>query len=144
MSQPPNSNGPVRSYEDLLVWHRSLELAEQVYRASSAFPRDEVYGLTSQMRRAAVSVVSNIAEGHERHSRGEFLQFLGHARGSLAQLDTQTRLATRLNLMTQAAATQLAEKIAEVGRMLNALRKSLMSKDAARSDSSPQPPAPSP
>ena len=80
--------GTIKSYEDLIVWQKALDLAEEIYRATRQFPKDELYGLTSQMRRAAVSIASNIAEGHERNSRGEFLQFIGHARGSLAELET--------------------------------------------------------
>src|SRR5580704_883837 len=90
----------VRSYRDLIVWQKSLELAEAVYTATKSFPKEEIYGLTSQMRRAAVSVASNIAEGHSRQTRGEFLQFLGMSRGSLAELQTQAILAARLDLLT--------------------------------------------
>lgn len=92
---------------------------------TGAFPKNEIYELTSQLRRAAVSVVSNIAEGHERNTRGEFLQFLGQARGSLAEVDTQTRLASRLDLTSKETSAQFAERIAEVGRLLNGLRRSL-------------------
>ena len=83
----------VRSYRDLVVWQRAISLAEDVYIATRTFPKEEVYGLTSQMRRAAVSIASNIAESQARPGRGELLQFLGYARGSLAELGTQVTLA---------------------------------------------------
>ena len=102
-----------------------MALAEQVYEVTTLFPKEEIYGLTSQMRRAAVSIASNIAEGQARQSRGEFLQFLGHARGSLAELETQTVLAQRLKLLTPESNTNLSELIAEVGRVLNGLRNAL-------------------
>ncbi len=87
---------PVRSYRDLTVWQRSMTLAELVYAATSQFPKSELYGLVSQMRRAAISIPSNIAEGHSRISTGGYVQFLGIARGSLAELETQIELAKRL------------------------------------------------
>lgn len=104
-----------------------MTLAEVVYAASSEFPKQEIYGLTSQMRKAAVSVASNIAEGQARHSRGELLQFLGYARGSLAELETQSILSARLGLVTSQSESRLTDLIAEVGRLLNGLRKSLKS-----------------
>ncbi len=78
----------VRSYRDLNVWKKSIELVTEIYRCTQLFPKQETYGLTSQMRRAAVSVPSNIAEGHARVSTGEFRQFLGHALGSLVEIET--------------------------------------------------------
>ena len=116
---------PVRSYRDLIVWQRAMTLAEDVYTATRKFPKEEIYGLTSQMRRAAVSVVSNIAEGQARQGRGELLQFLGIASGSLAELGTQMTLAARLGFLAPDIDQSLSELIAEVGRLLNALRKSL-------------------
>ncbi len=117
----------VRSYRDLIVWQRAMVLAEQIYAVTKNFPKEEIYGLTSQMRRAAVSIASNIAEGHGRQSRGEFPQSLGHARGSLAELHTQVTLAARLKLMSEADERLLSESVAAVGRPLNGLRKSLKS-----------------
>jgi four helix bundle protein len=122
----------VKDFRELIVWQKAMVLAEVVYRATRAFPKEEIYGLTSQMRRAAVSVVSNIAEGQARASRGEFLQFLGHARGSLAELETQTMLSTRLGLLSSDVEPSITNAIAEVGRLLNGLRKSL--KPAVPSD----------
>src|SRR6478752_8675219 len=99
MNTDPRKNA-VRSFQDLIAWQRSLDLAEHVYQATRAFPKEEIYGLTSQMRRAAVSIASNIAEGHARQTRGEYIQFLGIARGSLAELETQTILAARLDMLS--------------------------------------------
>ena len=76
----------IKSYQDLVVWQKGIDLCESVYRVSAAFPIEEVYGLTSQIRRAAVSVPSNIAEGAGRITKGEFIQSVGHARGSLLEV----------------------------------------------------------
>jgi four helix bundle protein len=119
------SHSAVKSYRDLLVWQKAMLLAEAVYVATRELPKEEVYGLTAQMRRAAVSVVSNIVEGQARQTRGEFLQFLGHARGSLAELETQIILAARLSLLTPTVERSLLDLIADVGRLLNGLRNSL-------------------
>lgn len=89
----PADNG-VLSYRDLKVWVKGISLAKQVYELTGGFPKSEMYGLTSQMRRAAVSVPSNIAEGHARRHRKEFRQFIHHALGSLAELDTMRIIAT--------------------------------------------------
>jgi four helix bundle protein len=112
-------------YKDLIVWQEALKLAELVYSATRSFPRDELYGLVSQMRRAAVSVASNIAEGQARITRGEFLQFLGHARGSLAELNTQSVIAHPLKMLQHDDPVRMQEQIATVGRLLNALISSL-------------------
>ncbi len=120
-----SQNAPVRSYRDLIVWQKALDLAEKVYEATRKFPKEEIYGITSQMRRAAVSIASNIAEGHARHTRREFFQFLGIARGSLSELQTQVILAARLRMLDDEQESELNDRIAEVGRMLNALRKSI-------------------
>jgi four helix bundle protein len=117
--------GQIRSYQDLIAWQKAMKLAEEIYRATSDFPKEETFGLKVQMRRAAVSVASNIAEGHARSTAGEFVQFLGHAKGSLAELETQTILSHRLELLGDDFHTQLADAIAEVGRLLNGLRNSL-------------------
>src|ERR1017187_7464624 len=98
-----------------------MDLTEQVYRVTSDFPRQETYGLTSQMRRAAVSVPSNIAEGKGHRSDPEFVRFLFHARGSLLELQTQILIARRLNYLTEERAGELCGHAAGIGRGLNAL-----------------------
>jgi four helix bundle protein len=85
----PFTNPKPEGYEDLIVWQKGMEMVKEVYEITRTFPRDEKFGLVSQMRRAAVSVPSNIAEGQARHSTGEFVQFISHAEGSLAELNTQ-------------------------------------------------------
>ena len=108
-------------YRDLLVWQKAVDLVALVYEQTKLFPREEMFGLTSQMRRAAVSVPSNIAEGQGRSSRGEFQQFLGHARGSLLELETQIEIAARLTFLRREQADDLLERSEEVNRMLNGL-----------------------
>ncbi|MGB8732614.1 MAG: four helix bundle protein [Candidatus Sulfotelmatobacter sp.] len=109
------------SYRDLKVWRKGMELVTEIYRATRLFPRDEVYGLTSQLRRAAVSVPSNIAEGQARFSQKEFHRFLGHARGSLVEIETQIMIAGNLGYLSLQQGKALLDKTAEVGRMLNGL-----------------------
>src|SRR5439155_18249577 len=111
------------SYRDLLVWQKAIALVTEIYRATRSFPKEEVYGLTSQMRRAAVSIPSNIAEGQARLTKGEFRQFLGQAKGSLAELDTQLVIAQHLGFL--ADSEPLSGRLSEVGRMLNGLIASL-------------------
>ena len=113
------------SYKDLIVWQKAKTLAGNIYRATDSFPAKETYGLTSQMRRAAVSVVSNIAEGQGRLTKGEFQQFLGHSRGSLLELETQRAIAVDLQYLTAVVSHDLETKIAEVNRRLNGLISSL-------------------
>ncbi len=110
-----------RSYRDLVAWTKAMELISEVYRATQAFPKEEAYGLTSQLRRAAVSVASNIAEGQGRLSKGEFHQFLGHARGSLMEVETQVLIALNLGYLSRSEADRLLSKSAEAGRVLNGL-----------------------
>ena len=119
----------IASHKDLIVWQKSVALACKVYAATRLLPRDESFGLTSQLRRAAVSIPSNIAEGSARHSRAEYIQYLHLSRGSLAELETQYLIASRLAVLNDAAAT--LEEIAEVGRLLNGLIRSLVSSNRA-------------
>jgi four helix bundle protein len=114
-------------YQDLRAWQRAIDLVERVYVVTANLPPAELYGLVSQMRRCAVSVPSNIAEGQGRATRGEFQQFLGHARGSLYELETQTVIAAKLGYVGQADRDGLLEESRELGRMLNALIASLKS-----------------
>ena len=119
----------ITSHKNLIVWQKSIALACKVYAATRHLPRQERFGLQHQLRRAAVSIVSNIAEGAARRSRAEFVQFLHIARGSLAELETQYMIAGRQSLLNDAAAT--LEGIAEVGRLLNGLIRSLAASSRA-------------
>jgi four helix bundle protein len=114
-----------RSYRKLLVWQKAKALAVQIYKATEPFPRSEIYGLTSQIRRAAVSVASNIAEGQGRLTRGEFLHFLGQARGSLLELDTQIAIALDLTYLKPDQHEILDREIYQVLGLLNRLIESL-------------------
>ena len=109
------------SYRDLIAWQKSMDFVEEIYAATRRFPKDELYGLTSQLRRAAVSVPSNIAEGQGRLTPGEFKQFLGHARGSLLETETQIFLAGRLHYVSPEEMNRLLKRSEEVGRILNGL-----------------------
>jgi four helix bundle protein len=115
----------VRSYKDLVAWQKSMDLVTAVYRASQGFPKEEIFGLVSQIRRSAVSVPSNIAEGHARTSRKEFQYFLSNARGSLAELETQLTIAHQLAYIDETGINQLLDRLGEVGRILNGLLASL-------------------
>ena len=118
----------LKNYRDLQVWQKSIEWVEAIYNASKNFPQDERFGLTSQVRRAAVSVAANIAEGAERTSTGEYLQFLGIARGSLAEVETLLILAERLGLLPTDLREKLLSQASEIGKMLVGLQRSLRSK----------------
>ena len=112
-------------FKDLIVWQKSRQLALKTYSATKDFPKDEIYGLRNQVRRAVVSVPSNIAEGHRRGSKKEFTQFLKIARGSLAEAETQIILSTDLKFIRDEISEQLLNDIDEIGRMLNGLITSL-------------------
>jgi four helix bundle protein len=116
-----NSN----SYRDLVAWQKGIDLCELVYRASAAFPSHEIYGLTSQIRRAAVSVPSNIAEGTGRITRGEYIQSVGYARGSLLEIETQLIVAQRLGYLDSKEIDKLMELTSEIGRVANGLIRAL-------------------
>lgn len=115
----------VQSYRDLIVWQKSMALVLSVYRCTQKFPKMETYSLTSQLRRAAVSIPSNIAEGQGRLSTGEFRQFLGNARGSLKEVETQIMIARDLDYLEELQAELLLNDAVEVGRILNGLLASL-------------------
>jgi len=112
-------------YRDLKVWQAAMRLAEEVYRLSARFPKHEIYGLASQLQRSAVSLPSNIAEGHGRNSRKEFNHFKGIALGSLAELETQLILAQHLNYLTEEEISPALQNADEIGKMLKGLQKSL-------------------
>jgi len=119
---------PVRDYRELVVWQKSMDLVEKVYRATGQFPKEEVYGLTSQIRRAAVSIPSNIAEGQGRSTTSAFLNFLSVARGSLKELETQILIAQRLGYVDDPTVDELTDLTAEVSRLLSGLTNSLRRK----------------
>lgn len=118
-----------RNFKDLRVWQRAIILNKMTYSATSAFPKEELYGLTSQMRRSAVSVASNIAEGSKRNTKGEFIQFLGIAQGSLAELETQIIIAAEIGFIINETLTSLEEEIDAIGKMLLQLKRSLQNND---------------
>ena len=110
-----------RSYKDLVVWQKAIDLVTATYRATKAFPKEGLFGLTSQARRDAVSIPSNIAEGQGRLSEKEFRHFLGSARGSLMELETQLQVAENVGYLQHEELTQLLQSCAEVGKVLNGL-----------------------
>lgn len=116
----------MRSYKDLVVWQKSVDLCEIIYKVTSKFPKEEVYGLTAQMRRASISIPSNIAEGQFRSHRNELIQFLRIAFGSGAELATQLEMARRVHYITQEDYQQIDDRIQEVLKMLNKMISSLL------------------
>jgi four helix bundle protein len=119
-------------FKDLVVWQEAKSLACDVYDISEKFPKSEIFGITSQLRRAVVSVASNIAEGQGRLTKGEFLQFLGHARGSLLELVTQLEICAHRQYVTDSQLNALESKAFNVLRLLNGLMESLREKDAVK------------
>ena len=110
-----------RSCKDLVAWQKSMDLVTATYRAIAGFPKDELFVLTSQLRRAAVSIPSNIAEGQGRLSEKEFRYFLGQAPGSLMEVETQLQIAENLGYLPKEQTAALMQSCAEVGRILNGL-----------------------
>ncbi len=125
MASGKNASGSATHYKELLVWQKGMALATAIYELTARFPADERFGLTSQMRRAAVSVPSNIAEGQARHGTREFLQFLSHASGSLAELETQLALAATFGFCKHEESAKAEGAIGELQKMLAAMRRSL-------------------
>ena len=117
-----------QAFQELLVWQRAMEMTVSIYDVTRAFPREEQYGLTSQLRRAAVSVASNIAEGRGRISQGEFRQFLGHAQGSNYEVQTQLLVAKQLKLGEPEQIGKAENLSIEVSKMLSAFIASLEAK----------------
>lgn len=115
----------VNTYQELIVWQKAMDLVELIYTSSKNFPREEVYGLTSQLRKAAVSIPSNIAEGQGRRTTADFLRHLSISYGSLLELETQTLIATRLQYLPQRGCERILRLAGEVGRLLNGLMSSL-------------------
>lgn len=119
------ASGSVKSYRDLLVWQEAMDLVVTCYQVTKTFPKSEMYGLVSQLQRAAVSIPSNISEGRARQHSKEFLQSLSIACGSLAEVETHIQIAERLHYMDSDNVKQLLDKTAEIGRMLHGLRRSI-------------------
>jgi len=115
----------LKHYQELIVWQKAMDLVEEVYKASRTFPGEEIYALTSQLRRAAVSIPSNVAEGQGRRTTQDFLRHLSIAYGSLLELETQVLIATRLRYLAQGKCQDILNMTAEVGRLLNGLMFSL-------------------
>jgi four helix bundle protein len=122
----------IRNYADLIAWQKAMTLAESIYQTTQQLPREERYGLTSQMRRAAVSIPSNIAEGEGRSSDGQLLHGLTVSYGSLRELETQLLLSRRLRLVKEAEIRSLFEQCEEVGRLLNGLMRTVRNRIHAK------------
>lgn len=115
----------IKSYRDLAVWRHSIDLAVECYLATKLFPKDELYGMTSQIRRAATSVAANIAEGHGREHTGSFVQSLRVAQGSLKELETHVILAERVGLLVADTSNRLLAQSDQIGKMLRSLIRAL-------------------
>ena len=111
----------VQNYRELIVWQKAMDLVELVYQATKAFPKEELYGLTNQVRRAAVSIPSNIAEGQVRQSTAEFKNFLSIAQGSRAEVETQIMIAQRLHYISQQQTDRILALSEEIKRMMYSL-----------------------
>jgi four helix bundle protein len=123
MSDPEKQQ--VTSYKDLIVWQKSIVLVRRIYQITARFPADERFGLMSQMRRAAISIPSNIAEGQARRTTPDFIRFISNSEGSAAELDTQLIISIDLGFCSQEDARECFSLIDEIRKMLNALRRSL-------------------
>lgn len=119
------TDGPIRSFMDLRVWKESMDLAEASYALAKVFPKDENYGLTSRLRRAAVSLPANIAEGYGRETKGSYVHHLKIAQGSLRELQTHVLFAGRVQIIETAATKSVLDRCETVAKMLNGLIRSL-------------------
>ena len=115
----------IESYKNLIVWQKAMELTEEIYRLVKLLPKEEIYALSDQMRRAAISIPSNIAEGHARCGAKEFVHFLSIASGSVAELNTQLLICERTNLLPSETTTYAKKLCIEIEKMLNTLAKTL-------------------
>ncbi len=125
-----NDVGKASSFKDLIVWQKGILLVKQIYKLTSVFPSEEKFGLISQLRRAAVSIPSNIAEGQARRTTGDFIHFISNAEGSVAEVETQLLIAVELSFCTEAQAESSLSLTVEIRKMLNALRRSLEGRNA--------------
>jgi four helix bundle protein len=115
----------VKDYRELIVWQKAMDLVESIYRVTGEFPREEVYGLTSQIRRAAISIPSNIAEGNGRNTTRDYVHFLGMAYGSVKEVETQILIAERLRYVNASRGDELVNVTGEVARLISGLMNSL-------------------
>jgi four helix bundle protein len=122
---------PISSYRDLRVWQAAMTLAEACYRLTAAFPREEMFGLSAQIRRSASSIAANIAEGHGRELTRSFVQFLRITQGSLKELETHLQLAERVGIASQDAVVPLLQQCEVLGKMVRALIRSLQRKTSS-------------
>jgi len=118
----------IESYRDLIVWKKSIVLIKQIYFITQTFPANEKFGLVSQMRRACVSIPSNIAEGHARRTTADYVRFISMSEGSLAELDTQLIVSIELSFCTKDQTKEIFLLMSEIRKMLNALRRTLLAK----------------
>ena len=116
------------NYKNLIVWQKSITLVTLIYKLTAKFPSEEKFGIISQMRRAVVSIPSNIAEGHARRTTGDYIRFVSIAEGSLAELETQTIVSIKLDFCTESETTEIFSLMEEIRKMLNSLRRSLLAK----------------
>lgn len=120
----------MKGYRDLIVWQKSVDFVRQIYQLTSRFPEDEKFGLSLQLRRAAISIPSNIAEGQSRKSRKEFVRFLLMARGSVSEIDTQLFISQSLNYINSSDSVSAVQNTQEIGKMINGLIRSLQSESS--------------
>ncbi len=132
---PSRASGPVREYRDLLVWQDSMDLVVAIYRVTATFPKEERYSLVDQLRRAAVSVPSNVAEGHGRSRTGDYLRHLSVSVGSLNEVETQVQIARRLEYITEEDQRQLLDSCNAIAKMLGGLIRSLRRRLESRAGS---------
>ena len=126
----------IQTYRDLAVWQKAMDMVVAVYRLSGSLPHHEQFGLTNQLRRAAVSVPANISEGYGRFRRGDFLRFLSISKGSLCEVETHLQIALRLGYITDIELEPVWAGLQELGRLLNGLIRSLESKEWQSKDNS--------
>lgn len=125
-------SGPIKTFRDLMVWRKSMSLVTEVYRASASFPSDERFGLTSQLRRCVVSIPSNIAEGFGRDTTNDYLRFLGIAKGSLYEAQTQIEIGRNLQFIEESRFGTLLEQAREIERMLTSMMRKLKEGQSSR------------
>jgi len=118
----------LQKYEELIVWQKAMDLVVEIYNLANLLPNEEIYALSNQMKRAAVSIPSNIAEGQERNTTKDFINYLYMAKGSKGELETQLLICTRLQYLSQPQIATAQDLLGEIGKMLNALIQSLSAK----------------